>query len=134
MGLSDKRALAAWQENEFPNWKKKIDTAAGFEVPFDIKWETLLEDGRAELMNEAYSKIYFQPLLDAVSAICVDKMGKDALKTTLKKVTIDGTSGSMPSDLSFANGVLMLQHKPFSNIDDVKARTKKITELFEKAM
>jgi hypothetical protein len=134
MGLPEKRALAAWQEKEFPNWKTKVDTVAGFEIPFEVKWDSLLEDGRAELMNEAYTKVYFQPLLEAVSAVCTDQMGKNALKSALKNVVIDGTAGSSPGSFSFENGVLLLQHKPFSNIDDIKARTKKITELFEKAL
>jgi hypothetical protein len=134
MGLADKRAQAVWQEKEFPTWKTKIDSVTGFDVPFDVKWETLLEDGRADLMNEGYTKVYFQPLLDALTSICSDQMGKTALKGALKKVLIDGSKGSDPSDLSFKDGALVLQHKPFSNMDDVKGRTKKLTSLLEGAL
>lgn len=134
MGLAEKRVLAAWQEKEFKEWQTKLNTIAGFEIPFDVRWETLLEDGRATLMNEGYTKVYFQPLHDALTSICADQMGKDALKGALKKVVIDGTKGSDPNDLTFKDGQLTFQHKPFSNMDNVKGRAERLTKLFEAAL
>ena len=59
MGLAERRAVKKYSETEFPKMKAKIDAVAGFDVPFDIAWDTLAEDDYAHLLEESIPKVYF---------------------------------------------------------------------------
>lgn len=136
MGLAEKRAIAAFQETNFPQFQQKIESAAGFAVPLEVKWEKLGSDGYAEKYNEFFSRVYFEPLISALSTIGADKMGKDALKSGLKKIVITNDNGyySPGKAISFANGVLTIDHEPHSNVDNVGERTSAIQAAIEKAL
>jgi hypothetical protein len=132
MGLLERRALEEFQKSVFPKLKSDIDASAGFPVSMEVKWETLAADGYAHLYNEAFPKIYFEPLVLAFKKIAVDQMGKDALKAGLKMVLIANTKGAFsPNGFSFEEGVLNLDHEPCSNIDDVNQRAEGIQKLLE---
>ena len=136
MGLSERRAVSAFQETKFPDLKKKIDTAAGFDVPMEVKWETLGSEGYSADYENFFTKVYFEPLINAFQAICVDKMGKDTLKNGLKKVFITNEGGfySPQKAIQFKNGVLTIDHQPHSNVDDVKDRTKALQSTLENSL
>ncbi|NVI98407.1 hypothetical protein HV824_09760 [Myxococcus sp. AM009] len=133
MGLPERRAQKAYETNVFPKQKQLIDEAAHFEVPVEVHWDTLIEDGYSHLFEDAWTKVFFTSVVDAFKAICVDDMGKDALKEKLKKVVIQNTAGNSNGSrvASFAEGVLTLDHQPFTNIDDLKDRTKNIQKTLE---
>ena len=100
-----------------------------------MDWDSIAVDDYADMYEEGFTKVYFTPLLDALKEICADDMGKDALKNALKKVVIKNSSNSYsPSNFSFADGVLVIDHSPTTNIDDTKERTKKIVKLLEDAL
>ncbi|NVJ04491.1 hypothetical protein HUW63_04430 [Myxococcus sp. AM001] len=133
MGLPERRAQKAYETNVFPKQKQLIDEAAHFEVPVEVSWDSLIEDDYSHLFETAWTKVYFTPVVEAFKAICVDDMGRDALKEKLKKVVIQNTSGNSNGSrvAHFADGVLTLDHKPFTNIDDLKDRTKNIQKTLE---
>jgi hypothetical protein len=136
MGLAERRAAKEFQDGQFPEWKRKIDAAAGFPVEVTVNWEQLAGDDYAHLYAEAWPKVYFEPLVAALAEISKDAMGKDALKGALKKIEIVNVGGIYYGDrwASFSSGVLKLDHQPFSNIDDVKDRTKGVVDLLEKSL
>jgi hypothetical protein len=132
MGLAAKRAIEEYKTSTYPKYKKQIDDAAGFNVDMDVQWDTLANDDFANMYEAGFSKVFFIPLAEAFKAVCSDEMGKSALKAALKKVIVNGASGHNPNHWTFDKGILTLQHEPFTNMDDVKERTKALTHLLEK--
>lgn len=138
MGLAEKRAAKEFQEKRFPAFKKEVDDAVGFEVPFEVKWEQLSEDGYGASYDEFWSKVYFKPLIAALKAIAIDDMGKDALKGSLKSILIRNEGGIYYGDrmaiFEKSSGRLTLDHKPSSNVDNVEERKNGIQKTLEDAL
>ncbi len=134
MGLAERRAAKNFETNQLPALQKEIDAAAGFSIPLEINWEQLSPEGQTHLYEESWTKVYFRPLIDALKAICVDDMGKAALKGALKKVVIKNAQNVYYGDriATFEGGVLTLDHEPTTNIDDVADRAKGIQATLEK--
>jgi hypothetical protein len=134
MGLAERRATLEFQNTVLPGLKKQIDDAAGFDVPLEIDWESLAEPNEARLYNEYWSKIYFEPLIQALQSLCADDLGKQAVKDSLKKVQITNSRTKFDrSAFSFENGVLMVDHK-LTNADDLRLRTETIVSRLEEAL
>lgn len=132
MGLVERRALKKFEDEAFPKLQARINEAAGFEVEISVKWETLAEDGYAHLYDEAFEKVFFKPLLQAIKGVCVDDLGRDALREGLKRVAIQGGSASV----SFEKGVLSVSYNPVANLEasDIKERAQTIQEALEKGL
>lgn len=135
MGLAENRAIKEFVTTVLPSLKTKIDEAAGFDVPLEVRWDTLTRD-------ETYSsgwvagwpKIYFQPIIEAFQQICVDDMGKEALRSSLKRVVVQNTKDSYSSWwASFAGGTLTLDYM-FTNVDAVTDRTRVLREALENGL
>jgi len=133
MGLAERRAAKEFETKRFPQLKKDIDEAAGFDVPVEVHWETLSKEGESHLYAESWPKVYFQPLVAALKGITFDDMGKEALKAGLKKIEIQNRSGAYYGDrmASFQNGTLLLDHEPHTNVDNIDERTDGIRKLLE---
>lgn len=138
LGLAERRALKEYQEKNFPDIKKGLMTAVGFEVPLDIKWDELAQPGEADRYKEDgyWGATIFTPLTKAITSITADKEGKDALKAKLKKIVITYNPDTAPASnyangIKFEAGVLTINFRPYSNVDDVKARVDAIQKLLE---
>lgn len=131
MGLAERRAIKAFQDNLFPGLKKAIDEAAGFEVTVEVDWPTLAEDDYSHMYDEALPKVYFQPVAEAFKGICIDDMGRDALKEGLEKVVIRHSGNK---ELSFKDGVLTVDHPPIANADYWEERRDTLQKALEKAL
>jgi hypothetical protein len=61
-------------------------------------------------------------------------MGKEALKEALKKVVIKNEGGFVygSNAYSFSNGVLTIDHVPFSNVDNITERSTELGALLMK--
>jgi hypothetical protein len=76
--------------------------------------------------------VYFQPLVAALTAITVDDIGKTAVREGLKKIIVRNTDKYVSTTgFTFADGVLTLDHKPHTNIDDVDQRAKGLQQMLE---
>ncbi len=133
MGLAERRAAKEFETNQFPGFAKRIAEAATFDIPIDVQWESLAADGMAHLYAEAWPKVYFEPLIAALTSICADSMGRDALKGAVKRIVIRNTAGIYSGERmpALEAGVLTLDHEPCSNVDDVDERTRAITQHLE---
>jgi len=131
MGLLEKRALKTFQEGTYQSLTNEINTLAGFPLELDVKWETLALDEKSHLYEEAFTKVYFTPLIDALKEIAADDMGKEALKEILKKVVVKNEVGNCYGSTcyAFSGGVLTIDHMPFGNIDNVSERSEELTKL-----
>lgn len=131
MGLAERRAIKNYSETDYPKIKAKIDAVAGFDVPFDIAWDTLAEDDYAHLLEESIPKVYFNPILEAFREIAIDDMGKEALKEGIGSVVVRWTG---EKQISFEDGVLTVDHSPISNIDYWEDRRDQIQKALEESL
>jgi len=136
MGLAERRATKDFQDNDLPALKARIEAACGVSLELDVAWEKLAEDEMSHLYKDAWTKVYFAPIAEAFEAICVDQMGKDAVKASVKKVVVTNESGISNGErwASFEGGVLTLDHKPTSNIDYGQERTAGLVKVLEKGL
>jgi hypothetical protein len=134
LGLAERRATQDYQAGVYPGLKKQIDDAAGFEVPMQIDWQAMAEPNRSILYEEFWTKIYFQPLIQALQQIGGDDLGKAALKDGLKQVDIANTKEYCDSaGISFQNGVLKIDQE-LMNADHARERVAKIVKLLEASL
>ncbi len=116
MGLAEKRAAKAFQDRKFPEVKAKVKKAAGFDLPVEVDWESLSWEGSGELYEKIWTKACFDPLVEALTAICSDDVGRDAVRKLLKKVKVEGNySHSLKAD--FDAGVLTLDFRLYNEPD-----------------
>ncbi len=131
MGLAERRAAKAFQDNKFPALKKEIDAAAGFEVTMEISWDSLAKEDYAHTYEEAFPKVYFKPLIEAFKAVCIDDLGKEALRDGLKKVVI---ADENKHEVTFQYGTLTINYHCHYNVDGWAERKAEIQEILEKGL
>ena len=135
MGLPERRAQKEFIDNVFPALKAEVTKAAGYEMPIEVDWETLTLTDMSHLYRESWPKVYFEPLVDALKAICIDDMGKEALKSKLKKVVIQNKHsiyyGDRWASWDDPTGTLTLDHEPCTNVDNMTERKEGAQKLLE---
>jgi len=136
MGLLEKRAIKAFQDGSYKNLVKEINAIAGYELVFDVKWDSLASEEYAHLYEESFTKVYFTPIIAALKEITVDDMGKEALKGALKKVVIKNENNIYYGDYAytFDGGTLTIDHSPISNIDNITERSESLAKLLNKSL
>jgi len=139
IGLSERRAITAYRQDKWPPVEAEIRKAAGFDVPVDVEWDQLTLPGDASHYadEEYYGKTIFQPLVAALNSITADKIERDALKTTLQRIHVrfdekTAPASNYPNGLSFEDGVLDINWRPYSNTAHVEDRTKALTQIMKK--
>lgn len=135
MGLAERRAAKDFQDNHFPALQAEIHAQAGFPVPVEVHWEQLMVAEASSSYAEAWTEIFFKPVIDGLQAIGRDAMGKEALATGLKKIEFRNAkdTANPASAISFENGTLVIDHR-LANVGDTSERTKTLIELVEKAL
>jgi hypothetical protein len=93
MGLAERRSVEQFKNDSYPGWKSRIDEASGFEVPIEVNWEELAVADYATSYADFFPKVYFQPLVDALSVVGADDLGKSALREGCRRSS-SGTPGS----------------------------------------
>lgn len=139
LGLAERRGIAAYQQDKWPAIQAGIQGAAGFPVPVDVEWDQLAIPGSARNYADDgfFGKTIFEPLTGALRSITADQMGRDALKAKLQRIHVrfdeaTAPASNYPNGIKFAGGVLDINWRPYSNVDDVKPRTDALVELLEK--
>lgn len=131
MGLAERRAIKAYQDHRLPQLLEAIRAAAGFPVEVEVDWDSLAVADSAHLYDEAFTKVYFDPLIKALENITIDDLGRDALKAGLKKVVIKDEGSSWPA---FEGGVLTLKFYAVANLDYGDERRRSIQDILEKGL
>ena len=138
-GLAERRAIVAYSKEVWPPLEHAIQDAAGFPVPVALDLKSLALPGYAQSYgsDDYLRKPIIDPLIQALSSITSDDMGKQALKEKLTSIVILYDEAKAPSSnyeegVGFSNGVLTLNWKPFTNVDDLDPRVKAITTVLER--
>jgi hypothetical protein len=133
--LAERRAVERFRGDDYPDWKAKIDRTTGFEVPVDVAWDELAVAEYSSSYATFFPKVYFQPLVDALSAITIDEIGRSAVRDGLRKIVVRNTDQySSTSGFAFQDGVLTIDHKPHTNVDDGEERAKGLQRMLESGL
>ncbi len=142
MNLRERRALKSFQEEVYPTWLEKITGAAKFSVEVELEWEKMSKNQADEdqdwshMYAEAWPKVYFEPIVLAFNDITSDDMGQEALKATVKKVSItnSGQNFSGQAGYSIQGDTLAIDLQPFANQADVGLRHEALRDLLESSL
>ena len=103
MGLNERRKIKELQEQTFPDRVKEIKEICGVEIPYEVDWESFSED--LEALN-FLDNLSCHRLNMALRMICMDDMGKEAVRDGLTLVRLKNVKDKGAMQLSFAGGIL----------------------------
>ncbi|HLY56841.1 MAG TPA: hypothetical protein VKS60_14860 [Stellaceae bacterium] len=131
MGLLERRAAKAFQDDVYPALQQRIEAAAGHPVAVEIDWESLQTPDSAPLFAEAWSKVFFEPLIAALEGVAIDDLGRQALADGLKSIRILD-SGTMRVALDA--GELIVDYPATANLADGEERRQEIQKTLERGL
>ena len=103
MGLNERRKVKELQEVTFPAREKEIEEICGKAIPYDVDWASLADD--AEALN-FIDNISCHRLNMALRTICVDDMGREAVREGLKRIRLKNVKDKSAMRMGFEGGVL----------------------------
>ena len=103
MGLAEKRKIKELQEVTLPERTREIEEICGKPIPYEVDWDSLADD--AEALN-FMDNISCHRLNMALRTICVDDLGKEAVREGLRLVRLRNVKDKADMRLTFEDGVL----------------------------
>ena len=103
MGINERRKIKELQEVTFPERVKEIEEICGKAIPYEVDWDTLADD--AEALN-FLDNISCHRLNMALRTICIDDMGKEAVREGLRLIKLKNVKDKAAMSMSFDQGVL----------------------------
>lgn len=106
MGLQERRKIAELRDITFPGRVKEIEEICGTGIPYEVDWESMADDGEALRFIDNLS---CHRLNMALRVICMDEMGKAAVRDGLKLVKLGNVKDKAEMSMRFADGVLEMK-------------------------
>jgi hypothetical protein len=106
MGIAERRKIKELQDVTFPERTKEIEEICGKAIPYEVDWESLADD--AEGLN-FLDNISCHRLNMALRSICIDDMGKEAVRDGLKLVKLKNVKSKGDMSIAFDKGVLEMR-------------------------
>ena len=103
MGLNERRKIKELQDTTLPGRVKEIEEICGKAIPYEVDWDSLADD--LEGLN-FLDNISCHRLNMALRTICIDDMGKEAVREGLKVVKLKNVKDKSAMKLAFDGGVL----------------------------
>jgi len=103
MGLNERRKIKELQETTLPGRVKEIEEICGQGIPYEVDWDSLADD--AEALN-FLDNISCHRLNMALRTICIDDMGKEAVRDGLKLIKLKNVKDKSDMSMTFDGGVL----------------------------
>ncbi len=103
MGLNERRKIKELQETTLPGRVKEIEEICGKAIPYEVDWDSLAED--LEGLN-FMDNLSCHRLNMALRAICMDDLGREAVRDGLKLVKLRNVKSKPEMSLAFDGGVL----------------------------
>jgi hypothetical protein len=103
MGLEERRKIKELQDVTFPGRVHEIEEICGKSIPYDVDWPSFADD--MEGLN-FLDNISCHRLNMALRTICVDDLGRDAVRETLMQIKLKNVKSRDEMKLSFEGGVL----------------------------
>ena len=103
MGLNERRKIKELQEVTFPARVKEIEEICGKAIPYEVDWDSIADD--AEALN-FIDNLSCHRLNMALRTICVDDMGREAVRDGLQRIKLKNVKDKSAMRMSFEDGVL----------------------------
>ena len=103
MGLTERRKIKELQDTTLPGRVKEIEEICGKPIPYEVDWESLADD--AEGLN-FLDNISCHRLNMALRAICLDDMGKEAVRDSLNLIKLKNVKDKAAMKINFDGGIL----------------------------
>jgi hypothetical protein len=103
MGLNERRKIKELQDVTFPGRVKEIEEICGAPIPYEVDWDSLADD--AQGLN-FIDNLSCHRLNMALRSICLDDMGKSAVRDGLKLVKLKNVKDKAHMKIAFEAGVL----------------------------
>ena len=103
MGLAERRKIKELQDTTFVERVKEIEEICGKGIPYEVNWDSLADD--AEGLN-FIDNLSCHRLNMALRTICIDDMGKQAVRDGLKLIKLKNVKSKGEMKIAFDGGVL----------------------------
>lgn len=103
MGLDERRRVKQLQEVTLPERVKEIAEICGVPIPYEVDWDSIKEDATALNFLDNLS---CHRLNMALRMVCMDEMGKEAVRDGLKLVKLKNVKTVEEVGMTFSSGVL----------------------------
>ena len=103
MGLNERRKMKELQDTTFPGRVQEIAEICGAPIPYEVDWDSMSDDYQA--LN-FIDNISCHRLNMALRIICLDDMGKEAVRDGLSLVKLKNVPDKSAMQLRFDGGVL----------------------------
>jgi len=103
MGLNERRKIKELQETTLPGRVKEIEEICGKPIPYEVDWDSLADD--LEALN-FLDNISCHRLNMALRTICIDDMGKEAVREGLRLIKLKNVKDKNDMSIAFDGGVL----------------------------
>ncbi len=103
MGLAERRKMKELQESVLPGRVKEIAEICGAEIPYEVDWDSFNDDlqGLNFMDNLSCHRLNM-----ALRVICMDEMGKEAVRDSLKVVRLRNVKAKSDMKIVFSDGAL----------------------------
>jgi hypothetical protein len=103
MGLAERRKIKEIQDEVLPGRVKEIEEICGKPIPYEVDWDSLADDaaGLNFLDNLSCHRLNM-----ALRTICIDDMGKEAVREGLKLIKLKNVADAAARHIAFDEGVL----------------------------
>ena len=103
MGLEERRRIKELQEVTLPGRVREIEEICGKAIPYEVDWESFAGDleGLNFLDNLSCHRLNM-----ALRTICVDDLGREAVREGLKLVKLRNARSKDAMRIAFEDGVL----------------------------
>jgi len=103
MGLEERRRIKELQEVTLPERVREIEEICGAPIAYEVDWDSLANDPAGLNFTDNLS---CHRLNMALRTICVDDMGREAVREGLKLVKLKNVGDTAAMKISFEGGVL----------------------------
>ena len=103
MGLNERRKIKELQEVTLPERVKEIAEICGVGIPYEVDWDSIADDAEA---LKFLDNVSCHRLNMALRVICMDDMGKQAVREGLKLIKLKNVKDVSAMKMSFEGGVL----------------------------
>ena len=106
IGLNERRKIKELQETTLPGRVREIEEICGKAIPYVVDWDSLADD--AEGLN-FLDNLSCHRLNMALRAICLDDMGKEAVREGLHLIRLKNVKDKAGMQMTFKDGVLEMR-------------------------
>ena len=103
MGLAERRKIQELKDSTLPARSREIAEICGVEIPYEVDWASIEHDAQALNFLDNLS---CHRLNMALRTICIDDLGREAVRESLKQVRLKNVAEPAQRGLSFKDGVL----------------------------